>query len=145
MTESEYTVERRNFENWSSTWPIAWKIWKWSLQDLKLWHSSKTLSGKVIPQTLPRTATRVWGADITPTSHFLNRFCTVLCGHHLEWKLSTLCFGRLCIPCSGDTFTFMHTHWLLYRRQGVFFGQCSRTGKNYTDICDGNLYQRLMA
>ena len=28
MTGSEYTVEHRNFENWSSTWPIMLKIWK---------------------------------------------------------------------------------------------------------------------
>ena len=28
MTGSEYTVEHRNFENWSSAWPIALKIWK---------------------------------------------------------------------------------------------------------------------
>ena len=35
MTGSKYTVERRDFENWSSTWPIVLKIWKWSLQDLK--------------------------------------------------------------------------------------------------------------
>ena len=36
MTESKYTVEHRNFENWSSTWPIALKIWKGSLQNLKI-------------------------------------------------------------------------------------------------------------
>jgi len=28
MTESEYTVEHRNVENWRRTWPIALKIWK---------------------------------------------------------------------------------------------------------------------
>ena len=28
MTGSEYTVEHRNFENWSSTCPIALKIWR---------------------------------------------------------------------------------------------------------------------
>ena len=28
MTGSECTVEHRNFENWSSTWPITLEIWK---------------------------------------------------------------------------------------------------------------------
>jgi len=28
MTGSEYMVERRNFEYWSSAWPITFKIWK---------------------------------------------------------------------------------------------------------------------
>ena len=42
--------KHRNFENWSSTWPIALKIWNW-IRETR--HSSKTLPSKVIPQTLP--------------------------------------------------------------------------------------------
>ena len=54
ITGSEYTVEHRNFENWSSIWPIALKIWKRKFAEFETRHSSKTLPSKVIPQTLPR-------------------------------------------------------------------------------------------
>ena len=54
MTGNKYTVERRNFENWSSTQPIAMKIFKMKLAGFKNRGipALKTLPGKVIPQTL---------------------------------------------------------------------------------------------
>jgi len=58
MTGSQYTVDNRNLENWSSAWPIALNlgIWKRKFADRirETRHSSKTLPSKVILQTLLR-------------------------------------------------------------------------------------------
>ena len=53
MTGSEYMVEHRNFENWSSTYRIEDLKEELSLLNSETQHSSKTLLSKVIPQTLP--------------------------------------------------------------------------------------------
>ena len=65
MTGSKYTVEHRNFENQSSTWPIAWKIWKKKFVEFRnCGISARYLWPRLFPG--PFLAGWVWGPDYSP-------------------------------------------------------------------------------
>jgi len=62
MTGSEYTVEHRNFENWSSAWPIALKIWKRKFAEFERpGIPARHFRARLFPR--PFLAGWVWGPD----------------------------------------------------------------------------------
>jgi len=98
MTGSEYTVEHRNFENRSSTWPIALKIWKRKFAEFR----NRSIPARHFRARLfPRPFLGGWVMPLQPPGHDGSlvcaheiNFCVLTCTrttfHEVNWRRSTL-------------------------------------------------------